>query len=134
MKLYPLAAALLWGCAALVLGGKPAAAALPGDYFRLLASELERVEPADDLAFSPSYLLAAAVLYTKDHPANPARGDEKLLARALAFGDTAALQSERDESQNRQDYEWEIHLWLDGYRLNCQNRPYWRNPIRWRTR
>jgi hypothetical protein len=105
------------GCVGVIFAAKPPAATLPADYFALMASELRRIEPADDLRFSPSYLLAAAVLHAKTHPANPSFGDAKALDLALKLGDIAAEQSERDESPNRQDYEWEIHCWLDGYRL-----------------
>lgn len=90
---------------------------LPAAYYKLLADEFERVVPAEDLRFSPSWTFVAAVLSTHEHPANPSFGDAKLFGQALALGDVAALRSERDQSRNRQDYEWEIHLWLEAYRL-----------------
>jgi hypothetical protein len=92
-------------------------AELPGDYFKLMATELKSVKPAPELRNACSYMFAATVLYAKQHPANPGFGVDQLLELALKLGDVAAEQSERDTSENRQDYEWEIHLWLDSYRL-----------------
>lgn len=109
-------------------------AELPGDYFKLMASELKSVQPAPDVRSPEGYLLAAAVLYTRPHPANPGHGDERLLDLALRFGDVAAAQSEGDDSQNRQDYEWTIHFWLDAYRLldaklSAERRARWRKQL-----
>lgn len=117
-----------------LLPGTAAQAALPADYFRLLAAALKAVEPAPQLQSPESYLLAAAVLYSRPHPANPGYGDERLLDLAFRFGDVAAEQSERDDSQNRQDYEWTIHFWLDAYRLldaklSPERRARWRKQL-----
>lgn len=92
-------------------------AALPGDYFQLMVNELKSVKPAPEMRNPVSYMFAAAVLWAKQHPANPGYGDQKYLDLAMQLGDVAAVQSERDNAQDRQDYEWEIHLWLDSYRL-----------------
>ena len=46
-----------------------------------------------------------------------ARGDKKLLDLAIRLGDLAAAASEKDTAENKQDYEWEIHFWLDTFRL-----------------
>ena len=81
-------------------------AGLPGDYVKLMASELKSVEPAPELRNACSYMFTAAVLYAKQHPANPGYGNEKFLELAAKLGDVTAEQSERDDSQNRQDYEW----------------------------
>jgi hypothetical protein len=109
-------------------------AELPGDYFKLMASELKSVEPAPELRNPCSYMFAAAVLYTKQHPANPGYGNEKFLELAMKLGDVTAEQSERDDSQDRQDYEWEIHFWLDSYRLleaklSDERRARWRKQL-----
>ena len=61
---------------------------LPQRYFRLMEAELLQIEKqlategaADPKALKtsrlPGALLAAAVLYTRDHPANPGHGDRK---------------------------------------------------------
>ncbi len=104
---------LLW--AALLACGP--AADLPRDYFRLMEAEVKRLEADPDLRSNPGALLAAAVLATKQHPANPSFGDPKKLALALRLGDLAADLSEKDAREDKQDYEWEIHFWLDAYRL-----------------
>src|SRR5690242_11947596 len=97
--------------------GTALGAELPDGYFTLMAAGLKGVEPAPKMRDVRSYMFTAAVLYTKQHPANPGYGNEKLLDLALRLGDVAAEQSEQDASQNRQDYEWESHFWLDSYRL-----------------
>ncbi|MPY87514.1 MAG: hypothetical protein GEU99_06300 [Luteitalea sp.] len=102
---------------ALVAAPRVVSAASPDDYFDLMVAELQRIASTPELRDAPSYMLAAAVLVTKQHPANPAYGDEKFLELAMQLGDVAVSQSERDDSQDRQDYEWEIHFWLDSYRL-----------------
>jgi hypothetical protein len=99
-----------------------------------MASELKSVEPAPALRNPCSYMFAAAVLYTKQHPANPGYGNEKFLELAVKLGDLTAEQSERDDSQDRQDYEWEIHFWLDSYRLleaklSGERRARWRKQL-----
>jgi len=124
----------------MVLGGLAHApggvlrAELPDGYFQLMASELKPVEATAQQRDAASYLLAAAVLYAKQHPANPGYGDAKYLDIALKLGDAAAEQSERDDAENRQDYEWEIHLWLDSYRLlegklSDERRARWRKQL-----
>jgi hypothetical protein len=107
-------------CAALavgVVGPTSCAAELPGDYFKLMAAEVKPLEGDPNLRSNPGAMLAAAVLYTKQHPANPSFGDKKKLELALQLGDLAADLSEKDTAENKQDYEWEIHFWLDTYRL-----------------
>jgi hypothetical protein len=90
---------------------------LPGDYFKLMATEIKRIQAAPELPTSPGVMLAATVLYTKGHSANPAHGDKGMLQLAIALGDLVAHQSDQDPAEDRQDYEWEIHFWLDAYRL-----------------
>jgi hypothetical protein len=124
-------------CIALGLGmlaPTAATAELPADYFKLLVAEVKPLETDPDLQNNPSAMLAAAVLYTKQHPGNPAHGDKKKLQLALKLGDLAALASEKDTAENKQDYEWEIHFWLDSYRLleaelGTERRARWRREI-----
>jgi hypothetical protein len=92
-------------------------AELPGDYFKLLATEMDNIHTAPELPISPGVMLAATLLYAKQHPANAFYGDKKMLELALRLGDLVASNSDRDTSENRQDYEWEIHFWLDAFRL-----------------
>src|SRR5262245_56819962 len=89
---------------------------LPGYYLKLMEAELKALQP-DNLKPNQGAMLAAAVLYTKKHPANPSLGDKQKLELALKLGDLFADQSERDTAENKQDYEWEIHFWLDTFRL-----------------
>src|SRR6476660_1869750 len=107
-------------CTALVIWMHASAsfgADLPGDYFKLLAAEVTALEDASSLRHNQGAMLAAAVLYTKKHQANPSFGDKKKRELALKLGDLAADFSEKDSQENKQDYEWEIHFWLDTYRL-----------------
>ena len=65
------------GVVVIVLGvlmrapGGVLSAGLPDDYFQLMASGLMPVAPALELRNPTSYMFTAAVLYTKQHPANP---------------------------------------------------------------
>lgn len=120
--------------AALVSTPAALRAALPADYFQLMAQELKSITPAPEMRYPASYAFTAAVLYTRRHPANPNFGDPKLLDLAIKLGDVTAEQSERDNAQDRQDYEWEIHFWLDSYRLleaklPPESRTRWRNQL-----
>ncbi|MBI2949783.1 MAG: hypothetical protein HYY23_19300 [Verrucomicrobia bacterium] len=99
-------------CCALVASR---AAELPRDYFQLLADELKPLET--EVKHSPGAMLAAAVFYAKPHPANSFFRDKKMLELALKLGDLQAALAEKDTNENKQDYEWEIHFWLDTYRL-----------------
>src|SRR5262249_5905334 len=70
----------------------------------------------------------------KRHPANPDFGDRKMLELTLKLGDLASAASENDIKENKQDYEWEIHFWLDTYRLleselGNERRARWRKQI-----
>jgi hypothetical protein len=92
------------------------AAELPVRYFKLMEAEVAALD-ANDLKPNAGAMLSAAVLYAKKHPENPAAGDKQMLELALRLGDLYAAQSEADAAENKQDYEWEIHFWLDTYRL-----------------
>lgn len=110
------------------------AAELPADYFKRMAAEANHLEGDADLRSNPGAMLAATVLYSKQHPANPHFGDKKKLELALKLGDLAADFSAKDTAENKQDYEWEIHFWLDTYRLlgaelEPERRARWRKEI-----
>jgi hypothetical protein len=109
-------------------------AQLPGDYFKLLKVEVNALQTATTLKTNPGAMLAAGVLYRKEHSANPSFHDKKILKLALALGDLYAGRSEKDMADNKQDYEWEIHFWLDTYRLleselGAERRTRWRKEI-----
>lgn len=110
-----------FACAALIAflacAASTSAGELPKRYFELMAAGVKDAVPGPDLRYPASLSFAAAVLYAREHPDNPHHGDRKMLNLALRLGDAAAEASERDGSRNRQDYEWEIHFWLDTYRL-----------------
>jgi hypothetical protein len=89
-------------------------AELPARYFELLRAELAGVDHSKS---NPGAMFAAAVLYAKKHAANPSCGDASKLQLALTLGDLLAGAAEKDQAENKQDYEWEIHFWLDTYRL-----------------
>jgi hypothetical protein len=55
---------------------------LPQHYFQLMEAELKSLDP-DSARSNPGAMFAAAVLYSKEHPANPSFGDPKKLALAL---------------------------------------------------
>jgi hypothetical protein len=111
---------LRWSCvvvAGLTLTGLPTrarGAELPGHYFKLMRAELEALDKGKA---NPGAMFAAAVLYARKHPANPSFGDREKLELALHLGDLLAGEAEKDKAENKQHYEWEIHFWLDTYRL-----------------
>jgi hypothetical protein len=114
------------------------AAELPGHYFKLIEAELKSLDP-NNLNSNPGAMLGAAVLYAKQHAANPSFGDKSKLELALRLGDLYASQSEKDINENKQDYEWEIHFWLDTMRLldadlSAERRARWRREIEKMTR
>jgi hypothetical protein len=112
MKLHPHVGFLvLLGLAA----PAPAPAAdLPAHYFQLMEAELKTL---DSQKSNPGAMFAAAVLYARKHPANSSFGDRKKLELALRLGDLLASETQQDKAENKQHYEWEIHFWLDTYRL-----------------
>src|SRR5207247_5430527 len=114
VRLYLLGGVSLLVCATAT---HASAAELPADYFKLLAVQVKAVEGRTPQTANPGAMLAAAVLYTKQHPANPSAGDRKLLNLALQLGDLSAAASGKDTAENKQDYEWEIHFWIDTFRL-----------------
>jgi hypothetical protein len=89
-------------------------AELPRHYYQLMEAELKNV---DTTKANPGAMFAAAVLYGKKHGANSTFGDPKKLDLALKLGDLVADAAGKDKNENKQDYEWEIHFWLDALRL-----------------
>ena len=102
------------GIVLLGLATRGQAVELPRRYFDLMHAELARL---DKTKVNPGAMFAAAVLYSKKQSSNLSFGDRSKLALALALGDLVVDSAERDKAENLQDYEWEIHFWLDTYRL-----------------
>jgi hypothetical protein len=120
----------------LAVGPAAGAAELPGHYFKVMEAELSTV---DATKANPGAMFAAAVLYTKKHPRNPSYGDRKKLELALKLGDLVAEEAGRDKGENKQHYEWEIHFWLDTYRLlekdlGAERRTRWKRELETITR
>ena len=104
-------------CTAIVVCAMPLGvrgAELPAHYFKLMHAELKGL---DTKKSNPGAMFAAAVLYAKKHPANDSFGDRAKLELALKLGDLLTSDAENDKAENKQHYEWEIHFWLDTYRL-----------------
>jgi hypothetical protein len=108
------------------------AAPLPQRYFELLEAGSRRVqarldaEPNATLAsiettvawkhFGYS-ILAPAVLYAKQHPANRRYHDPAMLTLALRIGDLLASENEKGNFEPRLDSDWDTYTWLEAYRL-----------------
>jgi hypothetical protein len=97
-----------------VVPGATTAAELPAHYFKVMDADLRSLDKGKG---NPGAMFAAAVLYAKKHAANPSFGDKAKLDIALALGDLLAKDAHDDTAENKQHYEWEIHFWLDTYRL-----------------
>ncbi len=131
---------LLW-IATLIAGGAQAAA-LPARYYQLMEAgcadvqkhldelpnaDLKTIEKAPEhhsgssLELSWAHfgyaILPPAVLYAKQHPANPRYHDPKMLALAIRIGDLLADADEKDEFEPRLDSDWDTYTWLEAYRL-----------------
>src|SRR6266566_6387651 len=122
---------------------------LPAQYFRLLEAGIAQVgkqmgtQPAPNLeALSarpgwkrfPQSILAAAVLYAKKHPANAHYRDPKMLSLAIRIGDLLAVECEKNHSETCFEEEWDVHMWLEAYRLIAtqlgeERRVRWRRSI-----
>src|SRR5262249_45738814 len=118
----------LWMAVVFFWAAAAPAAELPGRYFRLMEAELapidKRLEAERQIDLKaleagqkerhfPGAILAAAVLYTKEHPANPSFGDKKKLALALRIGDLLADENEKGAFQARLDHDWDLYMWLE---------------------
>jgi hypothetical protein len=122
---------------------------LPAQYFRLLETGIAQVaeqmdaRPAQNLdalrarpgwKHFPQSILAAAVLYAKQHPANEYYRDPKMLALAIRIGDLLATECEKPHPETCFDDEWDPYMWLEAYRLLAtdleeQRRARWRRSI-----
>jgi hypothetical protein len=122
---------------------------LPAHYYQLMEQGIARVEerlaaePSTTLAtleaqpgwtHFPSAILAAAVVYTKAHPANSHHGDAKMLQLALKVGDLLANEQEAGTYGARLDHHRDTCMWLEAYRLLEQDlgkerRDRWRRAI-----
>lgn len=112
-----------------------AGAQLPDRYFQLLesgATQLQNrldAEPSADLqaleaqegrrewSHFPFAILVPAVLYAKQHPANPRYHDPRMLRLAIRIGDLLAQENEKGRFTPRLDSDWDTHMWLEAYRL-----------------
>ena len=105
---------------------------LPGLYFRLLDSGarqiqarlqrgapggLAELETQPGWRHFPSAVLVGAVLYAKDHPENPRRGDSAILQLALDVGDLLAAEQARGTYNTRLDHHRDTYMWLEAYGL-----------------
>jgi hypothetical protein len=105
--------------------------AVPARYYKLLEEGVARVdarlaaEPGASLSsleaqpgwtHFPSAILAAAVLYTKAHPANTHRGEPKMLQLALKAGDLVEGEQQGGTNATPLDHR-DTYMWLEGYRL-----------------
>ena len=122
--------------------GWASAADLPARYYRLMEAgcagierhldelpnaDLKTVERAAERHTGSSLeipwahfgyaILPPAVLYAKQHPANPRYHDPKMLALAIRIGDLLATADEKDEFEPRLDSDWDAYMWLEAYRL-----------------
>jgi hypothetical protein len=118
------------------------AAELPAQYYRLMESGCAKIEkhldghPNADLktiekpleshtgssleipwAHFGYAILSPAVLYAKQHKANPRYHDPKMLALAIRIGDLLADADEKGEFEPRLDSDWDAYIWLEAYRL-----------------
>ena len=135
-----------------LLGHVQATAQLPAQYFRLLAAGATQVEnrldaqPAPDLqaletqegrrqwTHFPFAILVPAVLYAKQHPANPHYHDPRMLRLAIRIGDLLAQENDKGRFTPRLDSDWDTHMWLEAYRqlepdLGDARRARWKSAI-----
>jgi len=98
---------------------------LPGQYFRLMDGGIAKVRK--ELAenpdgrmpdhYHPGALMTAAVLYAKQHAANPRYKDRAMLALALGLGDRLAAECQDGRYAKREDNHRDTYMWVEGYRL-----------------
>jgi hypothetical protein len=111
---------------------KTASKELPAQYFRLLgagtvqvaeqmdaqpATNLEMLETRPGWKHFPQSILAASVLYAKQHSANSHYRDPKMLDLAIRIGDLLASECEKGHSETCFEDEWDPYMWLEAYRL-----------------
>src|SRR5207247_2567897 len=122
---------------------------LPAQYFRLLEAGIAQVgkqmdtQPAPNLEALtarpgwkrfPQSILAAAVLYAKQHAANAHYRDPKMFSLAIRIGDLLATECEKNHAETCFEEEWDAHMWLEAYRLLApelgeERRVRWRRSI-----
>jgi hypothetical protein len=122
---------------------------LPGRYFRLLeagsakvearlnaepGATLDSLEQRGGWRHFPYAILAPAVLYARQHPANPRYRDPRMRDLAIRIGDLLAQECERGAYQRRGDSDWDDYMWLEAYRLlgpalGEQRAARWRRPL-----
>jgi len=76
----------------------------------------------------------AAVLFAKQHPANPRHRDARMLTLAMRLGDLLAGESETGSYTKRRDHHRDTYMWLEAYRLledhlGEQRRTRWRREL-----
>jgi hypothetical protein len=123
---------LLWTLLALAIAAPLSAVELPAHYYRLLEAGSAMVEarlnaePSADLKtlesragwrHFPYAILAPAVLFAKQHPANPRYRDARQRDLAIRIGDLLARESENGTYEPRLDSDWDTYMWLEAYRL-----------------
>jgi hypothetical protein len=116
VKIYRIGCTIFVAFVLVAMPIRLSSANLPESYFQLMEAELKSLD-SDNLRSNPGAMFAAAVLYAKEHPANASFGDKRKLELALKLGDLLADRAEADTAENKQDYEWEMHFWLDTFRL-----------------
>jgi hypothetical protein len=104
---------------------------LPRGYFQLMEAGAAKVEQRLDaqpaslkaLESSPGWrhfpyaILAPAVLYAKQHPANSRQHDPKMLKLATRIGDLLAAEDEQGTFEPRLDSDWDTYMSLEAWRL-----------------
>src|SRR5207247_4021027 len=98
---------------------------LPAQYFRLLEAGIAQVgkqmdtQPAPNLEALtarpgwkrfPQSILAAAVLYAKQHAANAHYRDPKMFSMAMRIGDLLATEREKNNTETRFKEEQHAHM------------------------
>ncbi len=123
------------GLLSLAWSGIAGAGELPAQYFRLVEAGIGKVEKRlndnpdasmpklqalpgfNRWARLPGTILAPAVLYTKQHPANRHYHDPKMLVLAIRIGDQVALETDGKDWQDVLASEWDLCLWIETYKL-----------------
>ncbi|MCC7496903.1 MAG: hypothetical protein IT160_04950 [Bryobacterales bacterium] len=108
------------------------AQALPDAYFGLMKAwsaqirqrldgepppTLQKLEAAPGARHFPYAILAPAVLYARQHPANSSYHDRSMLELALRIGDLLATEDEHGTFEPRLDSDWDNYVWMEAYRL-----------------
>lgn len=126
------AALLCFREAAALSSEVPAAAALPGDYFRRMAkwcpvvaarlkkesgATLKELEATPGWYHFPYTILAAAVLYSKQNAENPFYKKQEMLHLALQIGDLLVREDKAGTFAPRLDSYRDTYMWVEAYAL-----------------